>query len=271
MITDVLYFCLLFINSMETKEQNLWEEKSYIEPEKNCLNNIEIDKKDTTTAIENKSVNVLPNTTAVSGIYIILNKVNNKWYVGQSINIKNKWYKHKWQLKRNIHKNPHLQSAWNKYNENNFEFYVIELVEISDLFVAEQKYLDWAKQHQYECYNKNFISGNPPVITEEIRKKISIANRGRVAPNRGIPCSTKQREQISKSLTGRKLSIETIEKLRKSMRGRPSKLKGRKIHSIESKMKISKSNTGKNNYMFGKHHTEESKQKMRNLKLHSCL
>lgn len=82
----------------------------------------------------------------ISGIYIILNKVNNKWYVGSSRDIiGDRWPSHKRQLRRDIHYNPYLQNAWNKYGEENFEFHVVELVEESLLLIIEQKYLNCGK------------------------------------------------------------------------------------------------------------------------------
>ena len=54
---------------------------------------------------------------------------------------------------------------------------------------------------------------------------------------------------------GKKLSEETKQKIREASTGRKA--------SDEAKRKMSESRTGKNNGMHGKHHTEESKQKMR--------
>lgn len=61
-----------------------------------------------------------------SGIYIILNKLNGKKYVGSSKNIYSRWMKHRALLRINKHYNPHLQNAWNKYGENSFLFSVLE-------------------------------------------------------------------------------------------------------------------------------------------------
>lgn len=67
------------------------------------------------------------------GIYSIKNKINNKIYIGQSHDIESRWYHHKSDLRSNIHHNKHLQSAWNKYGEDNFDFSIIEECSISDL------------------------------------------------------------------------------------------------------------------------------------------
>ena len=63
-----------------------------------------------------------------SGIYQILNKLNNKIYVGSAVNLSNRWSTHKCKLKQNKHGSPILQNAWNKYGEDAFKFEVLEHV-----------------------------------------------------------------------------------------------------------------------------------------------
>lgn len=60
------------------------------------------------------------------GIYKIENKINGKVYIGQSINIEQRWYNHEKELNRNSHHNKHLQHAWNKYGKDQFVFAIIE-------------------------------------------------------------------------------------------------------------------------------------------------
>ena len=59
------------------------------------------------------------------GIYMVMNLSNNKVYIGQSINIKERWQIHLWKLRNNIHPNDHLQKSWNKYGEDSFEFSIL--------------------------------------------------------------------------------------------------------------------------------------------------
>ena len=56
------------------------------------------------------------------GIYIIDNKV----YVGSSIDIDKRLYNHKYMLNKNGHDNNYLQNAFNKYGVLNFIFDTIE-------------------------------------------------------------------------------------------------------------------------------------------------
>ncbi|HSH25528.1 MAG TPA: NUMOD1 domain-containing DNA-binding protein [Massilibacterium sp.] len=60
-------------------------------------------------------------------IYTILNTVNDKAYIGQTIqDYKKRKYSHMYALKRDKHYNQHLQNDWNKYGEDVFEFKILE-------------------------------------------------------------------------------------------------------------------------------------------------
>jgi len=51
----------------------------------------------------------------ICGIYSILNKLNNKTYIGSSCDIERRWRHHRQNLNKGIHHCIHLQRAWNKY------------------------------------------------------------------------------------------------------------------------------------------------------------
>lgn len=107
-----------------------------------------------------------------SGIYCIINLVNNKKYIGSSKNIRTRLWCHRAELRHGHHDNCHLQRAWNKYGESNFDFYIIEKCEESLLLEREQFYIDT----QSPEYNINPITTKPPV-TEETRRKQSITRK----------------------------------------------------------------------------------------------
>src|SRR5208283_1801099 len=77
--------------------------------------------------------------------------------------------------------NPHLQSSWNKYGKNNFNFIVVEELIPTNLIEIEQSYLDVASNEKKRCYNTSFIVGNPPKLSKEQerirREKIGKASK----------------------------------------------------------------------------------------------
>jgi group I intron endonuclease len=83
------------------------------------------------------------------GIYCIKNILNNKIYIGSSVNIIDRWYTHKTRLRYNRHENKYLQKSWNKYGEQSFIFEVIEETNLKYLKEKEEYYI---KKH--DCCNK---------------------------------------------------------------------------------------------------------------------
>jgi group I intron endonuclease len=75
------------------------------------------------------------------GIYLIENKINNKKYVGSSINIKVRLMNHKYYLRKNYHANNYLQNSYNKYGEENFNFKILELCNETELINKENFYI----------------------------------------------------------------------------------------------------------------------------------
>jgi group I intron endonuclease len=136
----------------------------------------------------------------ISGIYKILNKINGKFYIGSSINIKTRWSKHKSLLRNNKHDNEHLQNAWNIYGEDNFEFII--LYETEQCLLLQEE--------------------------ENIIKNLNCCDR-QIGYNKT--------ENTLCPMRGRKLSEETICKLRAASTG--------KKHTEETKHKISRSNKNK--------------------------
>ena len=75
------------------------------------------------------------------GVYEILNKSDNKRYIGSSVVIENRKAQHFAYLRGNYHPNKHLQSAFNKYGEENFEFTVIEHCDEVAVLDREKHYI----------------------------------------------------------------------------------------------------------------------------------
>jgi group I intron endonuclease len=86
-----------------------------------------------------------------SGIYSIVNKVNGHRYIGSAVDIPARWRSHKHHLNKGSHHSAHLQSAWNKYGSDCFQFVVLEECSKDDLLRIEQAYLDAS----FPEYNNN--------------------------------------------------------------------------------------------------------------------
>lgn len=179
------------------------------------------------------------------GIYKITNKANNKKYIGQSNNVENRLKNgHLKPLLNNKHKNEHLQAAFNKYGIQNFLFEIIEECEEDLLNEREQYWIEY-----YKCYlpenGYNHIIGDffkPLKLTNN--DKLEIINvfkndpyydKGIIAKKYNVSCSTiygilnefdikkpkkiitdEQKQKISKTLKGRKLSKEHYENVKKA-------------------------------------------------------
>ena len=68
-----------------------------------------------------------------SGIYGIHNLVNDKWYVGQAVDIEKRWASHRWSLSAGKGESDHFLRAWRKYGADAFEWIVLELCAPADL------------------------------------------------------------------------------------------------------------------------------------------
>lgn len=267
----------------------IWEEnKSILQTQISCKQD-EIVKCDTINEINKESKKEISNiiTQKNSGIYKIINKNNGKYYVGRSSNIEKRLKEHLYNLINNNHHNDNLQTDWNKYGKDDFEFVVVEYVEdnISLLKEYEQKYLDIIKNERLNCLNNSYnllenseFGGPMPkesrikiinanhnrIWKDESRKKLSELNMGKnnkmygtIGPNRGKKLSETTKLKMSKSKIGTKLSDETKQKLSKINRGK--KLSNETILKLKEKL------SGKNNPMYGKKHTKETRKKLSEL------
>lgn len=172
----------LTLNKCVIKKVNnikIWEEKNSIEPSTSFALKVEPDQNDIMIETRTTSISVPWTDTGrkrtVAGIYKIINKINNKYYIGSSCNCigayGNRKGSHFSRLRRNKHKNPHLQNAYNKYGEKNFQFIIIEEVLPNNklnkinyrkaIRLIEQKYLNVAKKEKEICYNTVFYAGLP--------------------------------------------------------------------------------------------------------------
>ena len=159
-----------------------------------------------------------------SGIYCIENLINNKKYIGQSIDIDNRWRHHIGELNSNIHFNDYLQKAWNKYGKDNFHFYVLEFCDADKLDNLEVYYISlYQTLNRDKGYNLTSGGTNNKVYSDETRMKISNALKGHIV-------SLESRIKISKNHA--------------DVSGSNNGMYGR-CHSEEAKQRVSQANKGK--------------------------
>lgn len=107
------------------------------------------------------------------GIYQILNTVNGKRYIGQSIQVRDRLNEHTWKLRNNKHTNKHLQAAWNEYGADVFKRELIVECEKKDLGFYEESIINGYKSNDKELgYNLRNVSGsNAGMITSRMSFK----------------------------------------------------------------------------------------------------
>ena len=112
------------------------------------------------------------------GIYKITNKVNDKCYVGQSIDIDRRFKEHRSGLNKKVGHNPYFQNAWDKYGEDNFEFEILEEVKDTNLLdEREIYYISFYKSNDRDYGYNATPGGNCFIGREEARSKLSISKR----------------------------------------------------------------------------------------------
>lgn len=120
-----------------------------------------------------------------SGIYIILNTINGRVYIGSSHNIYSRFQSHKSKLLNNKHENQYLQNAWNKHGRDSFDFQIVKECLIEDLFREEQKLFE----KYSNTYNLRKIiesnRGHTWKLSKELVKKWSDVKKGKIPKNLG--------------------------------------------------------------------------------------
>ena len=172
------------------------------------------------------------------GIYLITNIINDKKYIGQSVDVKNRIRNHKWALRHNKHINDHLQKSFNKYGEDCFVFSVICECEEAQLDELERFYISY-----YNCINPNYgynseTGGNlNKHWSNELLQKMKDIRSGENSGMWGKKHTEETKAIMREKALGRVLSEETKKKLSKSHKGKLAKA----LYCIEADMEFNSS------------------------------
>lgn len=135
--------------------------------------------------------------TERSGIYSIKSSETGRVYIGSAINIANRIFEHTRKLKQNDHHNIHLQNVYNKYGADDLKFEVLYFCSNDDLLTFEQKFIDECKEDigWDMMFNIEPTAGSSlgRVCSDETKEKISIAQTGKTAWNKGLTKETDDR------------------------------------------------------------------------------
>jgi group I intron endonuclease len=182
----------------------------------------------------------------ISAIYKIQSiKKPERIYIGSAVLFAQRKRQHLHLLRKGNHHSRKLQNHYNKYGEADLVFKIITGCPKEQLIAMEQFYIDALNP----WFNATPIAGSTLGLkmSEESRKRIGKAAKGRVAWNKGKKMSLEYREKLSKIHTGVKRNPFTEEHK----------------HNLSLSQK-GKTNKGKTPWNKGKKtgpQTEETKQK----------
>lgn len=183
-----------------------------------------------------------------SGVYWIKNLVNKKVYVGSAVFLGHRRNEHFSKLDKNIHPNQYLQNSFNKHGRKCFAFEVLVLCDKNMLVQYEQMLLDGLSPdynilttaysslgytHTEEAKKKIGVASRGRKLSKSTRRKMSLSKKGENHPLYGTNRSEETKRRMSESLKGREAwnkgvprSEETKRKIRKTKRANPA---GRKL------------------------------------------
>lgn len=186
-------------------------------------------------------VKILNDNRNQGGIYCWINNINDKIYVGSSVNLTERFYKY-YSVKHLTMRNTPIHNAILKYGYSNFSLAILEYIaDKGEIIGKEQYYLDLLNPNYnvlevagstlgYKHTEETLKGFKERILSEEARNNLSIAATGRIL-------SEEVREKISEKRKGIKLTEETRAKISKSA----SDLIGIKIDviNIETNKKLS--------------------------------
>jgi group I intron endonuclease len=205
------------------------------------------------------------------GVYKISNSLSGRYYIGYSTNIERRFTSHRRKLKKNCHDNIFLQRAYNLDGEDKFKYDIIHDCDTEDeAKEIELQYLTDLSIRD-KLYNLNYNNSGGDLLThhpnkEEIRNKILSSHKETIS--KMTPEERKQKygkPGENNGMFGKTHTDEVRKKISEINKGRQSHNKGKNL-SDKTKQKMSeaaKLKIGEKNAFYGKHHSEDSIQKIK--------
>lgn len=147
------------------------------------------------------------------GIYCYRNKINDKRYIGQSIDIERRYVQHEIYFKKDIYDKQENEMLWKsikKYGRNSFEFFIVEECKEKELNEKETFYINELNSHiSKNGYNFTFGGYDRTGYKHSEERKRMIKNNhanfsGENNPNFGLKRSAETIDKFIKSTTGKK-------------------------------------------------------------------
>src|ERR1700722_6714779 len=152
-------------------------------------------------------------------IYKHTNTMNGKVYIGQTCQT----MKERWDSGHGYKANKHFFAAIKKYGVKVFTHEIICYgfgKEDGDFW--EQHFIaKYDSTNQDKGYNLDLGGKGKGRMSEETKKKLSEANKGKPSPTKGKPISDEQKRHLSRINMGKKVSEETKRKISNTTKGRP--------------------------------------------------
>lgn len=178
-------------------------------------------------------------------IYQITNMLTGDFYIGSAQSFARREWQHRYDFKRGVHKNSHMQASWNKYGEEAFVFEVLEEhPDGVDILEIENTYL-------HRCVGReNCFNVNKDAKQSRLGQKLSDESRARISKNRKGKCAGENHHRY-----GQTVSDEVRAKISATQMGRPSPMKGKKMSKQGRKNVAAAAKRGADAHAYGKRPT----------------